>query len=225
MKRLIYIFHEQNPIPLEEFECIVALREDIQSLRNKTLIFVNPKENYRRSYFNFNKAPLVWRNLFNHYANPSLVLKDYLPIVSFGLSYREHKLFGRQLKEWKSLRRIFWEASSIIKSYYHYYSIACAILTALFFSRVGLAENLPKVLPEFYGQDFLDDFFFPAAFIFTIFESTADLLLGEALKEEEYIVRAFLSFLLWKHTKRLLKISYNQLIKAGVKGKSLWITL
>ncbi|MCD6490454.1 MAG: hypothetical protein J7K20_06995 [Thermodesulfobacterium sp.] len=142
-----------------------------------------------------------------------------------GLKYREHKLYGKTFDEFIPFKSLIKEVSFLIETYYKYYSIACAILTALFFTNIGLPSSLPKIIDYIYGQDFLDDFFFAPAFIFTVFESTTDLLLGEQLEDEVCIARSFLSFLLWKHAKSLLKIPYLKLLQTGVSRELIWVTL
>ena len=119
------------------------------------------------------------------------------------------------------------KVNAIIQERYNYYSIACAILIALFFSKTGIP--LPQYLSPLpntgiKGKDFFDYFFFAPAIFFTTIEYVNDLLLNETLKNEEHIVRTFGSFLLWKPVKRALECSYNYLLNLSIR-KQTCITL
>ncbi|MGB9762361.1 MAG: hypothetical protein ACP5KO_07960 [Caldimicrobium sp.] len=193
---------------------------------NRKIILIDKEEGYRRKYLNFVDKEKVSYALFSEYfSNFSKIKEEIKEVAQFALRYRDFKLYNQVLTDYKNSKILFKEISTIIEAYYKYYSIACSILTALFFSNLGLPEKLPKVFDHIYGKDFLDDFFFAPAFTFTVFETTVDLLTKDPLDDEISIAKSFISFLLWRYAKNLLKFSYNRLIKIGVKPEKLWITL
>ena len=226
MQSQILIYYGQNVTISKDISSIVSFKNGFEKI-GLPLIKLLPSKNYSRTYLNFKDPPIsAVKNLFiNFLRNRRNWLEEFQNTAYLGLKYRDHKLYGKSFDVPIPYRILVKEVSTIIKTYYKYYSIACAILTVLFFTKVGLPKILPKFIEEVYGQDFLDDLFFAPAFMFTVFESTADLLLGESLEDEVCIVRSFLSFLLWKHAKALLKIPYFKLINAGVKKELIWITL
>ncbi|HAA83646.1 MULTISPECIES: hypothetical protein [Thermodesulfobacterium] len=195
------------------------------NLPNKFLIFIDKR--YKRTYRNFNKIfKTYWGKLLFEYLKAKNLEREYKSIILWSLNYRSLKLYGYNLPKAFSYKDLLKEANLIIQAYYCYYSIACAVLTGLFFGEVGLPQTLPKLEEKLYGQDFLDDFFFPVAFTFTVLESTNDLILKEPPPADPgFIVKAFLSFLLWKGTKALIKIPYGTLIKLGIPPSWIWITL
>ncbi len=216
----------QNLLLSNEIVCIISFHDFLRDDRRRAQILVNSECGYCRTYYNFRTSPDIWRALFREsFRNFKKFREEIIKTALWGLNYRDKRLYKKTLKYELYSPRFFREVSTIIKTYYNYYSIACAVLTALFFSRIGLPEALPKLFEEIYGQDFLDEFFFPPAFVFTVFESTTNLLLGETLKDELLIAKSFLSFLLWKYAPNLLKLPYYKLIKAGTDREKIWITL
>lgn len=222
----IALYNGQNIEFSNDIVCIISFK-NFSFLENKrTKILVDKNRNYLRTYLNFKESPDIWQFLFQKYfKNPEKNREEIKMVALLGLKYREHKLYHRSLRCYISFKELIKEVSALIEAYYRYYSIACAILTALFFTRIGLTNSLPKILDQIYGHDFLDDFFFAPAFIFTVFESTTDLLLGESPEDEIFIAKSFLSFLLWRHAKSLLKFPYYKLIDAGAKREHICITL
>jgi len=221
----ILIYYGQKVTFSENIASIISFKSGFENI-GLPLIRLFPSKDYSRIYLNFKEPIIPVKNLFVKFLRERRnLLEEFQNTAYLALKYRDHKLYGKSFNEPIPYRLLVKEVSTIIKAYYRYYSIACAILTALFFTNVGLPKFLPKFIEEVYGQDFLDDFFFAPAFIFTVFESTADLLLGEEFKDEVYIAKSFLSFLLWKHAKALLKIPYFKLIHVGVKKELIWITL
>lgn len=226
MKGKVAIYYGQNVEFSKDVISIISFDNNLTNEKNRKIIFINKEKNYFRNYLNFKNLSEIWDSLIIKYFKHREKVEEEFKIISIlGLKYREHKLYGKTFKEFISFKSLIKEVSILIETHYKYYSIACAILTALFFTNIGLPRALPKIIDYIYGQDFLDDFFFAPAFIFTVFESTADLLLGEQLEDEICIARSFLSFLLWKHAKSLLKIPYFKLIQTGINGELLWVTL
>ena len=224
MKEKIVLYNGQN-IEFPKYTlCVISFKNYV--LNKKPAILLDKNCNYSRTYLNFKKSSEIWESLFlKYFINQKQIEEEIKTVALLGLKYREHKLYNRSLKEYISFKTLIKEVSILIEVYYRYYSIACAILTALFFTKIGLPDTLPKVLVNIYGQDFLDDFFFAPAFVFTVFESTTDLLLGESLEDELTIAKSFLSFLLWRHAKSLLKFPYSKLLSVGAKKEFIWITL
>uniref|UniRef100_A0A7V4N3F7 Uncharacterized protein n=1 Tax=Thermodesulfobacterium geofontis TaxID=1295609 RepID=A0A7V4N3F7_9BACT len=221
----ILIYYGQNVTISKDIASIISFRNGFEKI-GLPLIKLFPSKNYSRIYLNFKESSIIIKNMYlNFFRKRRVWIEEFQNVAYFALNYRNHKLYGKSFDEPIPYRVLVKEVSTIIKAYYKYYSIACAILTTLFFTKVGLPKILPKVIEEVYGQDFLDDLFFAPAFVFTVFESTTDLLLGESFEDEVYIARSFLSFLLWKHAKALLKIPYFKLIHAGIKRELIWITL
>jgi len=221
----ILIYYGQNISISEDIASILSFKNGLEKI-GLPLIKINSYKNYSRVYLNFKDSSILTRNLMiNFFKDRRIWLEEFQNTAYLGLKYRDYKLYGKSHDQPIPYKVLVKEVSTIVKAYYKYYSVACATLTVLFFSKVGLPKYLPKVLEDVYGQDFLDDFFFAPAFIFTVFESTTDLLLGEKLENEVDIVKSFLSFLLWKHAKAFLKLPYFKLIKAGVKKEHIWITL
>lgn len=222
----IAFYAGQNLVLSNEILCIISFNKFLKDDKRRAQIFINSKSKYYRAYYNFKISSHIWQTLFQEsFKNFKKIREEIIKTALFGLNYRDHKIYGRTFKYDLHFNRLFREISTIIETYYNYYSVACAILTALFFSRIGLPEILPKLFEEIYGQDFFDEFFFPPAFIFTVFESTTDLILGETLKDELLIAKSFLSFLLWKRVPALLKLPYYRLINAGAERNKIWITL
>ena len=222
-KILIYV--GQNVKSFDNILSVISFKPGIDVV-GIPLIQLATHNNYFRKYYNFKELSKIdHKILVNFLLNEKNFQQEFLNTAYFGLKYRDHKIHGKSYKLNISYKTLVKEVSIIIQAFYKYYSTAIAILTALFFSQIGLPKVLPKVREHIFGQDFLDDFFFVPAFIFTIFESTTDLLLGIPLKDEPTIVRAFLSFLLWRHAKNLLKIPYNKLISLGINPKQICLTL
>lgn len=189
-------------------------------------IFLSKSTNYQRKYENFKVLPaIIERRLYQFYFNYSQVRQEFRKIIYFSLNYRSFKLYDKSYPEYLPYNKLLKEASTIIEAHYAYYSLSVSILTLLFFSRIGLPRELPKVFESLYGQDFLDDIFFPVAFPFTCYEATLDLLLGRSLEDDLHIIRAFLSFLLWPKSKTFLKMIYYKLNFAGINKNDIWITL
>lgn len=229
MEEKIVLYNGQNIEFKNCVLCVISFKNDLHNLfkeRKRATILLNKSHNYSRTYLNFKKPLEIWKSLFlRYFVNQKQIEEEIKTVALLGLKYREHKLYNRSFKEYISFKTLIKEVSILIEVYYRYYSIACAILTALFFTKIGLPDTLPKVLVNTYGQDFLDDFFFAPAFMFTVFESTTDLLLGESLEDELTIAKSFLSFLLWRHAKSFLKIPYFKLLSVGAKKELIWITL
>jgi len=229
MQGKILIYHGQSIDSFDGISCIISFRnfpENIILPEGIPIIMLYPTQSYRRSYSNFPIPSQPVKCLIYHYIiNPKIWKKDFNISVYFALKYREILLYGQSIDQFPPFPVLAQQVSSLIEGYYHYYSIACSILTALFFTKLGLPAKLPKFIDETYGQDFLDDFFFAPAFVFTVFESTADLLLGEKMKNPLIIAKSFISFLLCRHGKALLRLPYLKLIRYGATPNQLWITL
>lgn len=220
-----------NGLPAEWFKIpsFITLSRDLfetLSSQNRFVIFLDPSENYKRHYANFKEAEKDFTHrLFREVIFKPPFKQELFKTVVFALNYRSHKLFGKVLSEKLSPDKLFREANVIIRSSYAYYSIACAILVFLFFQKIGFPAYQTKNYEEIYGFDFFDEFFFPVAFTFTIFESTVDLLLHESIENPLEIAKSFISFLLWRGSLRLLNIPFKFLINLGIKPADLWITL
>ncbi len=226
MSYKIALYAGQNLVLSNEVACIVSFNSFFKDHRRRSQVFVSSKIKYRRAYYNFKISQGIWQALFREtFKNFKKFREEIIRTALWGFNYRDLKLYKKTIKYDLHSFRFFREISTVIKTYYNYYSIACAILTAMFFPRIGLPKALPKLFEEIYGYDFLDEFFFPPAFAFTILESTTDLLLGETLRDELTIAKSFLSFLLWKRAPFFLKPPYSKLVKVGAKTDILWITL
>ncbi|QER42727.1 hypothetical protein F1847_08215 [Thermodesulfobacterium sp. TA1] len=226
MKGKVIVYYGQKVEFSHEVISIISFTKDIVNVGKRQIIVINKEEKYFRYYLNFKRSPEIENSLMAKYLKNREKIREEIRTISIlGLKYREHKLYGKTFNEFIPFKALIKEVSLLIEAYYKYYSIACAILTTLFFTKIGIPSSLPKIIDYIYGQDFLDDFFFAPAFIFTIFESTTDLLLGERLVDEACIARSFLSFLLWKHAKPLLKIPYFNLIQTGVSRDLIWVIL
>jgi len=189
-------------------------------------IFLSKSTKYQRKYENFKVlSAIIERKLYQFYFNYSQVRQEFRKIIYSSLNYRSFKLYDKSYPEYLPYDKLLKEATTLIEAHYPYYSLSVSILTLLFFSKIGLPSELPKVIESLYGQDFLDDLFFPVAFPFTCYEATLDLLLGRPLEDDLHIIRAFLSFLLWPKCKTFLKLIYYRLISAGVDRGNIWITL
>ncbi len=191
--RIAFIWRDTKEVKVRDVDCIISFNENIKC-KDIPVIYIN--KSFSRSYHNFKRMPKdLWFKLYNE------ILHHFWGVCRswayFGIDYHNKKKGVGWIKI--SFKTLIKDVSFIIEYNYPYYSIACAILTALFFTKIGLPEKLvlaPRV--EIYAEDFLDQFFFIPAFIFTIIEYTNDVILKEDLEDEEHIVRAFISFLLWK---------------------------
>ncbi len=191
--RIAFVWRNSKEVKVRDVDCIISFNENIKC-KDIPVIYIN--ESFSRSYHNFKRMPKdLWFKLYNevlHHFNGMCIGWAY-----FGINYYNKKTEIGWIKI--PFKDLIEEVNLNIKLRYSYYSIACAILTALFFTKIGLPEKLvlaPKVIT--YAKDFLDQFFFIPAFIFTTVEYTNDIILEERMEDEEHIVRAFISFLLWK---------------------------
>ncbi|MEO0241410.1 MAG: hypothetical protein ABIM83_08140 [candidate division WOR-3 bacterium] len=229
MRSKILITNKEIKEDLSQVACIITF--NLEYLNSKVYrqfptIFIDLKEKYKRKYFNFRTAQ---KEFSEHLLRDFLIFQrviDYIfPVAYFCLNYYYHKIYNQGFKENLKPNYLLREISKIIEANYHYYSISCALLTPIFFFKIGLPSSLPKIFEYIYGFDFLDDFFFPLAAVFTVFEYTNDLLLGEKNFDPICICRSFLSFLLWRKSRALLNKPLEKLILAGASKKDIWITL
>ncbi|MCX7613827.1 MAG: hypothetical protein RMI63_08880 [Caldimicrobium sp.] len=219
-----------SPINLSrDIACLITFQRNFpkdEYTSKRACIYVDQHQGFRRIYQNFKlMPPHLATRLYKSYLNRSFLQGELLKSILLALNYRYKKLDYRTKLIPKKPSLLMHEASTIIKAYYHYYSTACAILTALFLTRIGIPSEQPKLLEQVYGFDFMDDLFLPIAFLYTVFESVKDLLLGEAQRDPVYMAKSFISFLLWRGCKPLLKIPYYRLILGGAKGEDIWIIL
>lgn len=229
MSGKVVIITREYDVNFTEVSCIITFNDKCLSLKickEYPTIFIDPNRGYKRFYLNFRQIEKeISKRLFSYFFNLKNLIDYTFSVSLFCLNYYYLKIHGHSFERLFKPNYLYKEISKIIEANYHYYSVSCAILTTLFFTKLGLPSSLPKIFEYTYGFDFLDNFFFPISCVFTVFEYTNDLLLGERCVDPLYISKAFISFLLWPKSKVFLKIPLKKLIYAGANKKDIWITL
>lgn len=221
----IQVVNDKTPQLSPEIQSVVTFnRTHFYMVKTKPLIFIDHMNSYRRYYSNFKKLSHDESTLIYEFLLNPTNFREYFYLPStMALNYYYAKLQIWFKKDKLTFTEILREINVLLKSNYKYYSVACGILTAMFFSKIGIPIVTSKINEKIYGIDIFDDIFFPLAFPFMVFETVTDLLTGTKIEDPLAISRAFISFLLWKGAKSLLSMVAYKIFRNHLQEIP-WIT-
>lgn len=224
-RKPVLLFNEHKLNDQNRYSTAILLREPRKKL---TIPYIVVNRKLPRKYFNFPKLSSdFYRRVVSNISVSEAFFYKYLVLLEKAVEYYYLRYRGwcRIMYQNEVIRHVY----DFLNYRYDIYSIACAIMTVIFFRESGLPDQLfvevPNKLLKECLQDIFDVLFLPISFFYLSKVLADETKYGTIPDDPVCIARDFLSLLIWKESYPYLKYTYDLIINLGIDRNKIWITL